>query len=76
MSVIVTGMEMPKNCYQCPLDSGEWRPEKYPFILCRYTKRAVFYSDVPTDRRLPCCGLVEITADAGQGEDRGGDNGE
>ena len=60
MSVIVKGMEMPVNCFRCPLDSGVWKPEQGPFILCRYTKGKVDYDDVPTDRRLPCCGLKEM----------------
>ena len=60
MSVIVKGMEMPVNCFRCPLDSGVWKPEQGPFILCRYTNGKVDYDDVPTDRRLPCCGLKEM----------------
>lgn len=60
MSVIVKGMEMPVNCFRCSLDSGVWKPEQGPFILCRYTKGKVDYDDVPTDRRLPCCGLKEL----------------
>ena len=66
MSVIVKGMEMPVNCFRCPLDSGVWKPEQGPFILCRYTKGKVDYDDVPTDRRLPCCGLKELLEEHGR----------
>lgn len=60
MSFIVTGRDIPANCFRCPLDKGVWKQEQGPFILCRYTKEIVRYDDVPTDRRLPCCGLKEM----------------
>lgn len=60
MSFIVSGMDIPANCFRCPLDKGVWKQEQDPFILCRYTKEIVRYDDVPTDRRLSCCGLKEI----------------
>lgn len=60
MSFIVTGRDIPANCFRCPLDKGVWKQEQDPFILCRYTKEIVRYDDVPTDRRLPCCGLKEM----------------
>lgn len=60
MSFIVTGGDIPANCFRCPLDKGVWKQEQDPFILCRYTKEIVRYDDVPTDRRLPCCGLKEM----------------
>lgn len=60
MSFVVTGRDIPANCFRCPLDKGVWKQEQDPFILCRYTKEIVRYDDVPTDRRLPCCGLKEI----------------
>ena len=60
MSFVVTGGDIPANCFRCPLDKGVRKPEQDPFILCRYTKEIVRYDDVPTDRRLPCCGLKEI----------------
>lgn len=60
MSFIVTGRDIPANCFRCPLDKGVWKQEQDPFILCRYTKEIVRYEDVPTDRRLPCCGLKEL----------------
>lgn len=60
MSFIVTGRDIPTNCFMCPLDKGVWKQEQDPFILCRYTKEIVRYDDVPTDRRLPCCGLREM----------------
>lgn len=60
MSFIVTGRDIPANCFRCPLNKGVWKQEQDPFILCRYTKEIVRYDDVPTDRRLPCCGLKEM----------------
>lgn len=60
MSFIVTGRDIPVNCFRCPLDKGVWKQEQDPFILCSYTKEIVRYDDVPTDRRLPCCGLKEM----------------
>ena len=60
MSFVVTGGDIPANCFRCPLDKGVWKQEQDPFILCRYTKEIVRYDDVPTDRRLPCCGLKEM----------------
>ena len=60
MSFIVTGRSIPVNCFVCPLDKGVWKAEQDPFIICRYTKEKVRYDDVPSDRRLPCCGLKEL----------------
>lgn len=59
MSFIVKGIELPVNCFRCPLNWGERRPEKNPYILCVYTKKAVPCKDGPYDR-LPCCKLGEV----------------
>ena len=46
MSVIVKGMEMPKYCYDCPLQDGETG-------ICNILKMTVY--DIPKE-----CSLVEV----------------
>ena len=60
MSFIATGIDIPINCFGCPLNIGVWKSEEAPFIFCRYTREKVDYEYVPIDRRLSCCGLKEM----------------
>lgn len=55
---VVIGMDIPKNCFQCPLDRGEYRSEQNPFIACPYG--ILEYSKVSVDRRPYYCKLKEL----------------
>ena len=57
MSVLIRGMEMPKNCTECPFFIKSNSP-KYPFVDCKLIGRlgSIFNCiDIPVD-----CPLVEI----------------
>jgi len=55
---IIQGFDIPKNCFQCPLDRGEYRMEQNPYIQCPYG--ILIYEKVPTDRRPDYCKLKEL----------------
>lgn len=56
MSVLIKGMEMPKNCYDCPL-AGDFKCNLMPSVpaLCKEYDMAV-----QNEKRLNNCPLVEI----------------
>lgn len=55
---VVTEIDIPKNCFQCPLDRGEYRSEQNPYIQCPYGIYS--YPKVPTDKRPDYCKLKEL----------------
>lgn len=55
---IVPGERIPTNCFQCPLDRGEYRTERNPFIQCPYG--ILTYEKVPIDKRPDYCKLKEL----------------
>lgn len=59
MAFIVPDIDLPKNCFCCPLDHGNYKREQGAFISCHYWISK--YENVPTDSRPKCCGLKEVT---------------
>lgn len=55
MAFIVPDIDLPKNCFCCPLDHGNYKLEQGPFISCHYWTSK--YENVPMDSRPECCGL-------------------
>lgn len=62
MSVLIKGMEMPKNCYDCQFE--------YDCILCRATGNSFIYRSAEDggyvdfcETRMPDCPLVEVPID-------------
>ena len=55
---IVTGIDIPYNCFRCPLDCGNYKMEQNPFISCPYG--IAEYHKIPTDKRPDYCKLKEL----------------
>lgn len=53
MGVYIKGMEMPKNCHECPLSEEE-------FVQCKITRKRFLKAVDAVSRRHPYCPLVEI----------------
>ena len=50
--IVVDDMEMPKSCYECPLNHGEYSPECYEKRSCAITghgMRKKNYKNRPND---------------------------
>ena len=58
MSVLIKDIEMPKNCYECPLNMGAYSPAEYEKRYCHITGRSMRLSDYK--RRPSDCTLVEL----------------
>ena len=53
MSIIIKGIEMPKNCEECPI--GEWEDSSYfQCVLQKYSYK------MNIGERLETCPLVEV----------------
>lgn len=50
MSIIIQGMEMPKNCLDCPCN--------YDLFKCIFTDASTL--TIGDDERLPSCPLIEL----------------
>ena len=61
MSILIKGMEMPKNCWDCFADNALAQNIAYFEAICPFTERFVTFSEFDAKSgRHPECPLVEV----------------
>ena len=68
LSILVKDMLLPKSCYECPLNTGEYSPAEYEKRYCAITDRSMYLSDYK--KRPSDCPLVELPEEHGDLIDR------
>jgi len=68
MSVIVMGMEMPENCYDCPFVRASWGNDYY----CAKGNGTEDNIRVLMSKRMDDCPLIEVSTPHGELVDRNG----
>ena len=56
--MIYVDMEMPKNCYECPMNQGEYTPAEIEKRFCHITRKAFKTSNYK--RRPKDCPMTKI----------------
>lgn len=60
MSIYIEGINMPKSCFDCPINYGEKRPEYGLSIYCRYSNGVVRDEKYTLGGRLETCGIIHV----------------
>ena len=58
MCIIIKGLDMPKSCYPCTFNRGEYTPEYYEKRYCDITGHAISKKDYK--KRPKDCPLMEV----------------